>query len=136
MEAKEYFNNGFSCSESMIMWAIDEGLIDKTGLSLATSFSGGMGVGCLCGAIAGAQIILGSQFGRNNIFENDNIARVKANEFIKSFMEKYGATCCRILTKGLEAGSAERKQHCTNMVDECENLVKNLLKSEKSSILK
>ena len=66
MRAAEYFNSGYSCSESMVMWAIDEGLISKEALSLATPFSGGMGVGCLCGAIAGSQMIIGAQFGREN----------------------------------------------------------------------
>ena len=66
MKASEYFNNGYSCSESMIKWAIDEGLVSEDLLSVATPFSGGMGSGCLCGAIAGAHMIIGSQFGREN----------------------------------------------------------------------
>ena len=136
MKASEYFNNGYSCSESMIMWAVDEGLVSKEILPLATSFSGGMGVGCLCGAVAGAQMIIGSQFGRENKVGNEVIARAKAKELIQRFMETHKATCCRILTKGLEMGSPERKAHCTNMVDDCENLVKYLLNSEKSGILK
>ena len=136
MKASEYFNNGYSCSESMIKWAIDEGLVSKDILPIATSFSGGMGVGCLCGAIAGAQMIIGSQFGRENSFGNENIARMKAKELVQRFMETHKATCCRVLTKGLEMGSAERKAHCSNMVDSCEILVKDLLNSEKSGILK
>ena len=136
MKAAEYFNNGYSCSESMVKWAIDEGLMPEEMLPLATSFSGGMGVGCLCGAVAGAQMIIGAQFGRENKVGNDNLARIKAKELITKFMEKHGATCCRVLTRGLEAGSSDRKSHCTNMVDTCENLVKTLLNSEKSGILK
>ena len=136
MKASEYFNNGYSCSESMIKWAIDEGLVSKELLSAATSFSGGMGVGCLCGAVAGAQMIIGAQFGRENHVGNENIARAKAKELVQRFMETHKATCCRVLTRGLDMGSPERKAHCTNMVDDCQNLVKDLLKSEKSGILK
>ena len=127
MKAGEYFNNGYSCSESMIKWAIDEGLVDENALSLATSFSGGMGSGCLCGAVVGAQLIIGSQFGRNNKFGNENLAREKAREFIQKFVEKHKATCCRVLTRGMEFNSPYRKEHCTNMVDDCENIVKDLL---------
>ena len=130
MKASEYFNNGYSCSESMIMWAVDEGLVSKEILPLATSFSGGMGVGCLCGAVAGAQMIIGSQFGRENKVGNEVIARAKAKELIQRFMETHKATCCRILTKGLEMGSPERKAHCTNMVESCEKLVEELIKAE------
>ena len=136
MRAAEYFNNGYSCSESMIKWAIDEGLVSKEILSIATPFSGGMGVGCLCGAVAGAQMIIGAQFGRENKAGNDNLARAKAKELITKFMELHGATCCRVLTRGLDMGRPERKAHCTNMVETCENLVKELLKLEKSGILK
>ena len=127
MKACEYFNNGYSCSESMIKWAIDEGLVSDELLSVATPFSGGMGSGCLCGAIAGAQIIIGSQFGRENKYGNDVLARVKAKELIQRFMETHKATCCRVLTRGMEMGSPERKAHCTNMVDHCQKLIEELV---------
>ena len=128
MKASEYFNKGYSCSESMIMWAVDEGLASKDLLPVATSFSGGMGVGCLCGAIAGAQMIIGSQFGRENQAGNDVVARAKAKELIQKFMETHKATCCRILTRGMEMGSPERKSHCTNMVENCQKLVEEIVR--------
>ena len=130
MRAAEYFNSGYSCSESMVKWAIDEGLISKEAVSLATPFSGGMGVGCLCGAIAGSQMIIGAQFGRENLFGNENNARVKSKELVSRFMEIHGATCCRVLTRGLETGFPERKAHCTNMVDSCQKLVEELIQVE------
>ena len=132
MKASEYFNNGYSCSESMIKWAIDEGLVSTELLPVATSFSGGMGVGCLCGAVAGAQIIIGSLFGKENKTNNDNVARAKAKELVQRFMETHKATCCRILTRGLEMGSPERKAHCTNMVESCQKLVEELVQVEVS----
>ena len=64
------------------------------------------------------------------------LARAKAKELITRFTEVHKATCCRVLTRGLEMASLERKAHCTNMVDDCQNLVKDLLNSEKSGILK
>lgn len=126
MRASEYFNKGFSCSESIIKWAIDEGLVLEDLLPVATSFSGGMGVGCLCGAIAGAQMVIGALYGRDNKYGNDNLARVKAKELVQNFMETHKATCCRVLTRGMEKGSSERKAHCTNMVDYCQNLVEEI----------
>lgn len=77
MKAAEYFNNGYSCSESIIMEAIEKGLIPEELLSVATSFSGGMGSGCLCGAIAGSQMVLGYVLGRSN-------ARVAAKNLLKN----------------------------------------------------
>lgn len=136
MRAAEYFQMGYSCSESLVKWAIDEGLVSEDLLPVATPFSGGMGVGCLCGAVAGAQIIIGSIWGKNNKHGNDAFARTKAKALVQRFMEKNGATCCRVLTRGFDMASPERKAHCVNMVDDCENIVKDLLKSENIGILK
>ena len=127
MNAVEYFNNGYSCSESMIKWAIDEGYVTDELLPVATSFSGGMGVGCLCGAVAGAQMIIGSIYGRENKQGNENLARIKAKGLIQSFMEKHKVTCCKVLTRGMEMASPERKAHCNNMVNDCQKLVEELV---------
>ena len=56
----------------------------------------------------------------------------KAKEFIKRFTDEHKATCCRVLTRGLDMASLERKSHCTNMVDFCEKLVKDLCNSSNS----
>lgn len=130
MEAAEYFNNGYSCSESMIKWAIEKGFVSNDLLPVATSFSGGMGSGCLCGAIAGSQMILGSLYGRENKFGNEATARAKAKELVKKFMETHKATCCRVLTRGMEMEAPERKSHCTNMVHDCQKLVEKLIEAK------
>lgn len=128
MEATEYFlKQGYTCAESIAKWAIDEGLLSEDILPCATAFSGGMGSGCLCGAVAALQLVIGSQYGRNNKFGNEVIARAKAKELIQKFTEKHKATCCRVLTRGMDMASPERKAHCANMVEECSKLVKELL---------
>lgn len=126
-KAVGYHQMGYSCSESVVLAAIDEGLCDKGLLSVATAFSGGMSSGCLCGVIAGAQIVLGSNFGKNNSGGNQEIARAKAKEFIEEFKKKRKATCCRVLTAGLEAGSVERKQNCSSLVGGCSEILESLL---------
>lgn len=130
MNAVEYFKNGFSCSESLIKWGVDEGLVPESLLAVATPFSGGMGTGCLCGAIAGAQMIIGYQFGRDNKNGNEILARTKAKELITRFTETHKATCCRVLTRGFEMGSPERKAHCCNMVEFCQKMVEELVQTE------
>ena len=54
----------------------------------------------------------------------------KAKEFMQKFMETHKATCCRVLTRGLEMASPERKAHCSNMVNDCQKIVESLLKVE------
>ena len=51
MNALEYYKLGYSCSESIVKEAIDLGICDESILPIATSFSGGIGSGCLCGAV-------------------------------------------------------------------------------------
>lgn len=134
-KAVNYFKQGYSCSESIIKMAIDEGLCDKSLLAVATAFSGGMSSGCLCGAVAGSQIVLGANFGKENGFGNEEIARAKAKEFIDEFKKTQKATCCRVLSAGHEFHSPERKNHCTNIVAKCAEILENYIKTETKSNL-
>lgn len=122
-KALNYYKTGLSCSESIVQAAIDEGLCDKTLVSVATAFSGGMSSGCLCGAVAGAQIVLGSIYGKNNSSGNQELARAKAKEFMDEFKSNHKATCCKVLTAGFEFGSPERKQNCTKLVEDCAQIL-------------
>ena len=122
-KAVNYYKSGFSCSESVISAAIDEGLCDKSLLAVAGAFSGGMSSGCLCGAVAGAQMVLGANYGKNNDCGNQEEARTKAKQFIEEFKKKRKATCCRVLSAGMEFSSPERKENCTNLVAECAEIL-------------
>lgn len=126
MRAHEYFNQGYSCSESIVKEGIDNGFCREELLPVATTFSGGMSSGCVCGAIAGAQIVLGALYGRSNAKENSQIAREKARELVSGFKDKYKYTCCKVLSKGLEG--AEKKAHCTEMVKFCSDFLESMVK--------
>ena len=127
-EAVDYYKSGYSCSESVVLAAIDAGLCDANLLPVATSFSGGMSSGCLCGAVAGAQMVIGANFGKQTPSQRDDTARTKAKEFIDEFKKNHKATCCKVLTSGLEFHSPERKQNCTNLVAECAGILENITK--------
>lgn len=127
-KAEANYQKGYSCSESVVKSAIEMGLADEDLLSIATSFSGGMSSGCVCGAIAGAQIVLGHNFGKGNSKGNQELARVKAKQFIDEFKQNHKATCCKVLTAGLDFGSPERKENCTKLVCECAEILEKLVK--------
>lgn len=129
-KAVKYYQNGFTCSESVVQAAIDKGLCDKNLLSVASAFSGGMSSGCLCGAVAGAQMVLGSNFGKKNSCQNQEIARKKAKEFIDEFKAKRHATCCKVLSAKYEFNSLERKQNCTTLVEECSLILEKIIKDK------
>lgn len=119
--ALELFKNGYSCSESIIQACIEANICSQELLPCATTFSAGMSSGCLCGAVAAAQMILGYHFGRNNKFENQVFAREKAATLVEEFKNRNKVTCCKVLSAGL-VGS-ERKEHCAKLVaDACEIL--------------
>ena len=128
MKAAEYFNNGYTCAESVIMEAIEKGLVPKELLPVATAFSGGMGSGCLCGAVAASQIVIGYLFGRENEAGNEVLARAKAKTFIDEFKKSHRAACCRVLTAGMDMASPEIKAHCTNMVSDCSRILEEMVK--------
>ncbi len=125
-KAVENFRNGYSCSESIVKAAIDEGLIPADFLPCATSFSGGMGHGCLCGAIAGSQMVIGYIHGKGKTEK----ARGLARDFIEEFKKNHKATCCKVLTAGFDFHSPERKAHCVNMVYSCAGILEIILEKE------
>ncbi|MBQ9149913.1 C_GCAxxG_C_C family protein [bacterium] len=128
---KYFLEQGYSCSESIARTAVDLGLTNEDFISCATSFSGGMGSGCLCGAVAGAQMVIGLIHGKTK----DNTARALAREFYQRFTQKYKVTCCKILTKDFkDFHSKERKEHCANMVYECSRILDEILEEAKNKI--
>ena len=119
MEAQQYFMNGYSCSESIIKEAIDKGFCSKELLPVSAAFSGGIGSGCLCGAVSASVMVIGYLFGKNNKFDNPSIARNLSKEFMEKFKETHKCTCCKILSRDFEMHTPERKQHCSNFVEFC-----------------
>ncbi len=129
--AVDYFKNGYSCSDSIAQAAVDLGLTNKDLVSVATSFSGGMSSGCLCGAVAGTQMIIGLLYGK---YKN-NTARAKAKEFYDKFTSVHKVTCCKVLTKDFkDFHSPERRNHCINMVEFCAKTLDEMLEKEKEKI--
>ncbi len=121
--ADKYFMSGFSCSEAVVASAIDKGLVPKELLSCASPFSGGMGVRCLCGAVAGAMLVIGSIYGKTQ--DNDGMqSRKLAKLFNEEFAKIHNVNCCKVLSAGFkDFHSPERKNHCRKMVsDACEIL--------------
>ena len=126
--ALKYFKNGYSCSESIIQACADEGICSPDLLPCATTFSGGMSSGCICGAVSAAQMVLGYNFGRNNRFNNNVFAREKAAQLVERFVKLNRVTCCKVLSSGLE-GSA-RKEHCSKFVSEACDILEDLIKDK------
>lgn len=128
---KLFLEKGFSCSESMVQAAYELGIVPKELVSVATSFSGGMGNKCLCGAVSGSQIILGYLHGEYQ----DDTARSLAKDFYERFTKIHKVTCCKVLTKDFsDFHSIERKNHCVNMVADCAKILDEMLSELKQKV--
>ena len=121
--ALNYYKNWYSCSECIVKAAADKGYCSEDLIRLATPFSAGMSSGCLCGAVAGAQIVIGS------VFENED-AKLMARVFVNRFLKNNKSTCCNVLSAGFDKGSAERRELCKNYVSNCAEILDDILKNK------
>ena len=119
-DALYIFQHGFACSESLI-YAIRKNFeldMSDDAIKMSTGFPWGLGGGgCICGALAGATMMLGYFFGRTEpLYTNNKRCFKLCNELHDAFKAENGATCCRVLTKGMEKQSPERKAHCCKIL--------------------
>lgn len=121
-DAVEIFNSGFACSESII-YAIKKHFeldMSDDAIAMSSGFPWGLGGGgCICGALAGATMCIGYFFGRREPGD-PKISRCfeLTQELHDYFKETCGGTCCRVLTRGMEKNSPERKAQCTRFVSD------------------
>ncbi len=95
------FDKDFNCAQSVFSAFAEEFKIDReTALRLASSFGGGMGrMGLVCGAVTGAFMVLGLEFGftdpalpgvRDHIYS-------RIRQFAQEFEARHGSIQCRPL---------------------------------------
>ena len=99
--AKLKFTQGLNCSQSIIaQYAKRYGLDTSTACKLATGFGGGMGrMGNTCGALSGAYLVLGLEYGNDSADEKHKKDHTyeKIQTLTKAFEHKHGACNCRDL---------------------------------------
>ncbi len=125
--AKDFYNQGYSCSEAILKAAAQKGYLPEELVKLSTAFSGGMSSGCLCGALAGSQLVISSNFGRSELNENSSECKEKAKLFIENFKEKNNFTCCKALSGKYEFGSPERRQNCSKLVEDAAEILEQIV---------
>ena len=99
-KALNYFGNNFNCSQGVFTtFATEMGMDEKLALKLATNFGGGARKGELCGAVAGALMVLGLRDGHcdSDDLEAKAKAYKEATEFMDRFIKKNGSVVCRQL---------------------------------------
>jgi C_GCAxxG_C_C family probable redox protein len=143
-QAIECFKEGFSRSQAVLS-AFSEPLgMDRiTALKISQSFGGGMAhMGETCGAVTGAFMVIGLQYGRTRA--DDDLAKEKTyelvQEFVKRFKSQHGSTVCKELlgydlSKDEEVKEAQEKQLfdelCPKFVQTAAEIIEALLPSSK-----
>ncbi len=99
--ASDTFAQGYSCSQAVLSSRCEQyGLDQKTALTIAAVFGGGMGrTAGTCGAVTGAIAIIGLHAGSDRAGDRaakENTYRI-VREFMARFEEEFGSVNCREL---------------------------------------
>lgn len=88
-KAKEYFMQGYNCSQSVVAaWCGEIGLDIETALKISSCFGGGMGrMREVCGAFSGALMVLGMKYG--NITGGDAKAKGENYAMVQRYAERF-----------------------------------------------
>lgn len=127
----------FGCSEAVVLAfqdALGPDWLPPAAVALSSNFRGGQGgAGCICGALAGGQMVLGSIYGYHGDADGRQdpeavkAARERSRELHDQFKAQNRAVCCRVLTKNLTPGSPEAKANCVRLVKSAAGLAGGLI---------
>ena len=99
-KASDTFAEGYSCSQAVLSARCERyGLDQKTALTIAAGFGGGMGrTGGACGAATGAVAIIGLHTGSDKADSEarENTYRI-VRKFVSRFEEEFGSVNCKEL---------------------------------------
>ncbi|MDR1045685.1 MAG: C-GCAxxG-C-C family protein [Candidatus Adiutrix sp.] len=134
----------FGCSEALLLAfqeALGSELLPTAAIAMSSAFRGGQGgAGCLCGALAAGQMLMGAVFGYygDSAGQQDpeavKRARLLYKELHDRFREAHKSTCCRVLTKGLDHNSPERKNQCARLVKAAAGMTSGVLAREAAEL--
>ena len=98
--AAEFFTQGYSCSQSLLCAFCESyGLDEATAFKLASPFGGGIArLGKTCGAVTGALMVLGLNFGPHVGEKNDQAYNL-AQEFMVRFQKQHATIECSQLIR-------------------------------------
>jgi len=116
-KALYYFDEGYACSQSVLLAFAEElDLNENSAKLISSTFGGGMGrLRQKCGAVTGGFMVIGLAYGNSDPKDMDNklAAYKKVRELNHLFEDIYGTSVCAELLKkhATEADVTERKHH-------------------------
>jgi len=118
--AENFYDAHRLCCSEAVMLVLNQAfggtLSPEMAISLGAGFCGGMRAGCLCGALSGAVMGLGQFLAPN---QPNGLSKKRFGEVNKNihdrFKERYGATCCRVLSKNVKHDKKAHKKNCLRL---------------------
>ena len=102
--ASDFHDRGYGCAQSVLAsYALEYGLSQELALRISTGFGSGMGRMCeVCGALTGAFMVLGLQYGKvvtdGNRYGNETETTYRlVMELARKFEQRNGSIYCRDL---------------------------------------
>ena len=128
------------CSEavfSVLNQVLKGGLSPAMALRLSSGFPEGLGgSGCTCGSLTGGVMGLGLFLGREQTgFRNQDRVLTAANQLHAFFKMHFGATCCRVLIKNHQHGSASHYAFCADKVGQTAQMAARLILNQRPQLL-
>lgn len=139
-KALSYFEEGYACSQSVLLaYAEELDLNENSARLISSTFGGGMGrLRQKCGAVTGGFMVLGLAYGNSDPKDMDTklAAYKKVRELNHLFEDIHGTSICAELLKkhATEADVAERKHHkiiCRKVVSDVAGLLYDLTEQPK-----
>ena len=138
--ALQYFDQGYACSQSILLaFAPEFNLDENTAKLISSTFGGGMGrLRQKCGAVTGGFMVLGLAYGNTNPTDMKTklASYEKVRELNRRVEDIYGTSSCLELLKMrvTEQQIAERKHHaivCRKVVSDVAGILFEMLKPER-----
>lgn len=107
--AKDRFLKSMNCSQAVLeTYSPEMGLPAPMARRVAAAFAGGMGMGCECGAVTGALMVIGAKYGKTRDKDSraDEQTFKKVAQFTKEFKERHQHLNCSALL-GVDMGTPE-----------------------------
>ncbi|MFN8208606.1 MAG: C-GCAxxG-C-C family protein [Bacteroidales bacterium] len=126
-KAQAYFDEGYACSQAILLSFADHFLLDEeTAKKISSTFGGGMGrLREKCGAITGGFMVIGLAFGNSDPrdMKTKLAAYEKVRELNRQVEMRLGTTkCAELLQKKVTPEEIEKRKHhkiiCRKVVGE------------------
>lgn len=131
-KAQTYFDEGYACSQSVLLAYAERFDLDlRTAKLISSSFGGGMGrLRKTCGAVTGGFMVLGMAYGneRGNDMPTKLNAYARVRELYRKVEDIHGTVECKeLLQKHASQSEVEERKHhkifCRQMVGDVAGLL-------------